>query len=146
MDASVSRANFLLQALQDRGHVVDGLLHLLVVALVGLRDQFVDLAVGNLRQDAVTLGDGQQDGVEHLVDISDHLGIRTLELLGLAAFGELPVARGLYESGDLAGEAGVFGIVIKDLDDTGNLVLVVVARGGEGTDGDFAALDRVFAV
>jgi hypothetical protein len=44
-DASISRAELLLQALQHDGHVVDRQLHLLVVALVGLGDELVDLAV-----------------------------------------------------------------------------------------------------
>ena len=85
----------LLQALQDDGDVVDGLLHLFVVALVGLGDQFVDLAVGDLRQDAVAFADRQQDGVQHGVHAAHDLGIGALELLGLAAFGELAFLRGL---------------------------------------------------
>ena len=40
----------LLQTLQDFGHVVDGQLHLFVIALIGLGNQFVDLAVGDLRE------------------------------------------------------------------------------------------------
>ena len=36
---------FLLQTLQNQSDVVDGLLHLLVIALVGLGNQLVDLAV-----------------------------------------------------------------------------------------------------
>ena len=63
-----------------------------MVALVGLRDQLVDLAVGDLRQDAVAFADGEKDGVEHLVDASNHLGISTLELLRLAAFGEQSIS------------------------------------------------------
>ena len=47
-----------LQPLHHLGHVVDGNLHLFVVALVVLRNQFVDLAARNLSQDAVTFADG----------------------------------------------------------------------------------------
>ena len=60
----VSRASLLLQALQHHGYVVDGLLHLFVIAAVGLRDQFVDFARADLRQNAVTFADGQQDRIE----------------------------------------------------------------------------------
>jgi hypothetical protein len=41
-----------LQALQHYGYVVDGQLHLFVVADIGLRDQVFDLARTNPRQDA----------------------------------------------------------------------------------------------
>ena len=82
---------FLLQSLQDLGHAVDRLLHLLVVALVGLRDQFVDLAVRDLGQNAIALADGQKNCVEHGVDTADNLRVRAVELLRLAAFGELPL-------------------------------------------------------
>ena len=75
----------LLQALQNQGHVVDGLLHLFVVALVGLRDKFVDLAVRYLGQNAVAFADRQQNGVEHGIDAAHDLGIGALELLRLAA-------------------------------------------------------------
>ena len=85
---------FLLQALQHDGHVVDGLLHLFVIALVGLGDQLVDLAVGDLRQDAVAFADGQQNRVQHGVDAAHDLGIRALELFRLAALGELPFLGG----------------------------------------------------
>ena len=84
---------FLLQTLQHDGHVVDRLLHLLVVALVGLGNQLVDLAVRNLRQNAVAFADGQQNRVEHGVHAAHDLGIRALELLRLAAIGELAVLR-----------------------------------------------------
>ena len=67
-DASVSLAKLLLECLQHPGYLIDSLLHLLVVALVGFRDQFVDLSVGDLGENAVAFADGQQDGVEHLVD------------------------------------------------------------------------------
>ena len=72
---------FLLECLQHDGDIVDCLLHLLVVALVGLGDQFVDLAAGDLRQDAVAFADGQQDGVEHGVDATHNVGIGALELV-----------------------------------------------------------------
>ena len=81
---------FLLQALQHDGHVVDRLLHLFVVALVGLRDQLVDLAVRNLRQDAVAFADGQQNRVQHGVHAAHDIGVGALELLRLAALGSCP--------------------------------------------------------
>ena len=66
-----------------------------MIALVGLGDQFVDLAVGDLRQDAVAFADGQQDRIQHGVHAAHDLGVGALELLGLAAFGQLPFLRGL---------------------------------------------------
>jgi hypothetical protein len=81
--------HFLLQALQAPRHIVDGLLHLFVIALVGLANQLVDLAVGNLRENAVAFADGQQDRVQHGVDAAHDLRVRALELLRLAAVGEL---------------------------------------------------------
>ena len=81
---------FLLQPLQGRGHGVDGLFHIFVVATVGLGDQLVDLAGGNLREDAVAFANGKQDRVEHLVDATHHRGIGALELLRLATLGQLP--------------------------------------------------------
>ena len=89
---------FLLQVLYHRAHMVDRELHLLVVALVGVGDQLVDLAVGDLGQDAVAFADGQQNCIEHGVDAADDLGIRAAELLGLAAFGELPVPGGIRQA------------------------------------------------
>ena len=69
--------------------VVDRQLHLFVIALVGLGDQFVDLAVGDLRQDAVAFADRQQNRIQHGVDAAHDLGVGALELFRLAAFGEL---------------------------------------------------------
>ncbi len=88
---------FLLKPLQHDGDIVDCLLHLLVVALVSRGNQFVDLAVGNLRQDAVALADGQKDGVQHGVDAAHDLGKCALELLRLAAVGELSLLGGINQ-------------------------------------------------
>ena len=71
-----------MQALDYYGDVIHGLLHLLVVALVGF-------AVGNLGQNAVSFADGQQDGVQHLVDALDDLAEVALVLCGIAAGGQL---------------------------------------------------------
>ena len=91
----------LLEALHDRAHSVDRLFHLFVIALIGLGDELVDLAVGDLGQDAVTLGDGQQDRIQHLVDALHHLPMSTLELVDFATLVETPVARGLHQAQDL---------------------------------------------
>ncbi len=88
---------FLLQPLQHHGHVVHGLLHLLVVALIGLRDQLVDLAVGDLGQNAVAFADGQQDGVQHFVDALDDLAIVALVLGGVGARGQLALPGRLHQ-------------------------------------------------
>ena len=64
----------------QKGHVVDRQLHLFVVALVGLGDQFVDPAVRDLRQDAVSLADREENRVEHFVDALDHFALNTIEL------------------------------------------------------------------
>ena len=71
--------HFGLELLQDDGDAVDVLLHLLMVALVGLGDHFVDLAVGDLVENAVAFADRQEDGVEHLVDALDDLAVGALE-------------------------------------------------------------------
>ena len=89
---------FLLQALKHDSHVVDRQLHLFVVALVGLRDQFVDLAVRDLRQDAVAFADGQQNRVQHGVHAANDLRVGALELFRLAAVGELSLLGGLDQS------------------------------------------------
>ena len=75
--------------------------HLLVVALVGLRDQLIDFAGGNLRQDAVALADGQQDGIEHLVDALDHGAVHPCKLARPAALREVALFRGIHEAQDL---------------------------------------------
>ena len=48
----------LLQTLQYQRHIVDGLLHLFVIALVGVGNKLVDLAVRNLGKNAVAFADG----------------------------------------------------------------------------------------
>ena len=83
----------LLQRLQNLSHLVDGNLHLFVVALVGLCDQFVDLALGDLSQDAIPFADGQKNGVEHFIDAAHDLGVGAGKLLGLATFAELAFMR-----------------------------------------------------
>ena len=84
---------FLLQALQHDCHIVDRLLHLLVVALVGLRDQLIDLAGGDLRENAVAFRDRKQDRIQHGVHAQNDLGVCALELLRLAALAELAFLR-----------------------------------------------------
>ena len=81
---------FRLEFLQHRRDAVDVLLHLLMIALIGLGDQFVDLALGDLVEDAVALADRQQDGVEHFVGALDDLAIRAGERADIAALFELP--------------------------------------------------------
>ena len=92
---------FLLQALHDGADVVDGLFHLLVIALVGVRDQLVDFPVGDLAENAVALADGQQDRIQHLVDALHHLAMHALKLLGLAALVETTLAGCLHQAQDL---------------------------------------------
>ena len=83
---SVGQArHLLLQALQNDRDIVDALLHLFVVALVGLGNQFVDLARGDLGENAVALPNRQQDGIQHFVDALHHFAIDSVKLLNLAA-------------------------------------------------------------
>ena len=56
---------FFLQVLQNGADVVDRLLHLLVIALIGVCDQLVDLAAGDLRENPVAFADRQQNRVQH---------------------------------------------------------------------------------
>ena len=98
---SVGQAHqFLLQALQNEGDVVDRLLHLLVVALVGLGNQFVDLAIGDLGKNAVALPDGQEDRVQHFVDPLHHFAIDTFKLVSPAALAEMTFLRRLHQAHD----------------------------------------------
>ncbi len=84
--------------MQDNCHRIDGLLHLLVIAFVGLGDQFVDLAVGNLSKNAIAFADGQKNRVEHGIDAADDFSVRALELLRLAAIGKLAFTRGFGQA------------------------------------------------
>ena len=93
-------SHFFLQRLHDRRHVVDRLLHLLVVALVGLGNQFVDLAVGNLRQNAVAFADGQQDRVQHFIDALHDFLVNALKLLHFAALRQTALPRGVDQTED----------------------------------------------
>ena len=80
--------HFLLQALHYDRHIVDRLFHLFVVALVGLGNQLVDLAVGDLRQDAIAFANRQQNRVQHFVDALHDFAMDPIELLDPAALGE----------------------------------------------------------
>ena len=90
-----------MQPLGDNGHVVHGNLHLLVVAFVGLRDQLVNFAAGNLRQNAIAFADGQQNRVQHLVDALNNLAVRAVEERRLAALGETALFRRIHQAHDL---------------------------------------------
>jgi len=99
---SVGQAShFLLQALHDDGDAVDRLLHLLVVALVSLGNQFVDFAVGNLGENPVPLPDRQQDGIQHFVDALHDFAIDPVKLVNPAAFGETALPRCVYQTHNL---------------------------------------------
>ena len=76
-----------------------------MVALVGLGDQLVDLAAGNLGQDAVALADRHQNGVEHIVDALHNFAVDPVKLIGLAAFLQTPLAGCLYQAQDLLRDA-----------------------------------------
>ena len=93
--------HFFLQGLQDGGHVVDGHFHLFVIAFVDLADQLVDLARGNLGQNAVAFADGQQDRVQHFVDALNHLAMNAVEQGCLAALGEAAFLGRVHQAHDL---------------------------------------------
>ena len=93
--------HFLLQALHDHGDIVDRLLHLLVVALISLGNQFVDLARRDLGQNAVAFANRQQDGIQHFVDPLHHLAIDSIKLVNLAALGETAIPGRVHQSHDL---------------------------------------------
>ena len=80
---------FLLQTLENAGDIVDRLFHFFVIALIGVGNYFIDLAVRDLSQDAIAFADGKQDGIQHGVYAAHNLRVRALELLGLPAVGEL---------------------------------------------------------
>ena len=93
--------HFLLQQLQGDGDVVDGLLHLFVIALVGVSDQLVDLAVRNLGKNAVAFADGQQDRIKDFVDALNNLALRAIEHGCLAALGETAFLGRVHQAHDL---------------------------------------------
>ncbi len=64
---------FLLQVLQEDGDLIHCLLHLLVIALVGLSNLFVAFAAGNSGENAIALLDRQQDGVKQFIYSQEHL-------------------------------------------------------------------------
>ena len=72
-----------------------------MIALVGVRDQLVDLAVGDLGKNAVPLADGQQNRIQHLVDALQHLAMGALKLVDLAALVETALAGCLHQSQNL---------------------------------------------
>ena len=61
-----------------------------MIALIGLGNQFVDLARRDLPQNAVTFSDRKQDGVEHLIHAAHDAGIGPGELFGLAPLAGWP--------------------------------------------------------
>ena len=71
-----------------------------MVALVGLGNQFVDLAVGDLGQDAVAFANRQQDGVQHFVDALHDFAIDPVKLVGPAALGETAIPGRVHQAHD----------------------------------------------
>ncbi len=72
-----------------------------MVALVGLGDQFVDLAHRDLRQNAVAFSDRQQDGIEHGVHALHHLAIDAFKLFQSGPLAQAPFLRRLDQSQNL---------------------------------------------
>ena len=66
-----------------------------------MRDQLVDLAVGDLRQNAVAFANGQQDRVQHLVHALNQLAMHAIEERGFAAFAQAPFFGGVHQAHDL---------------------------------------------
>ena len=75
-------------------HAVDGLLHLLVVALAGDLDPFSQVSSADQAQHAVAFTDGDEDGIQHDVHTAQHFGIGALELLRFATLGKLALLGG----------------------------------------------------
>ena len=91
---------FRLELLQHEGDAVDVLLHLLVITLIGFGDQFVDLAVRHLIEDAIALADGQQDDVEHFVDVGEHLLEVAGRHIGIGPLGQAALLYGSDQAAD----------------------------------------------
>ena len=72
-----------------------------MVALVGLGDQFVDLAFGDLRQNAVAFADRQQDGVQHFIHTLDQFAVRAIEQGGAPSLGQASLLGGIRQAHDL---------------------------------------------
>jgi len=68
-----------------------------------LHDQLVDPAARNLGQDAIALADGQQDGIQHLVDALHHFAMGALKLVDLDTLVETALAGRLHQAQDLLG-------------------------------------------
>lgn len=67
-----------------------------MVAFVGLGDEFVDPAGGDLCKDAVAFSDGQQNRVEHGVHALHHLALDSFKLFRPGPFGQAAFLRSLY--------------------------------------------------
>ena len=93
--------HFLLQGLHDDGDVVDSHLHLFVVTLVVLLDEFVDLPARDLRQNPVPFPDWQQDRIQHCVHAFHHVVVRALELFGSGTFGQTTLLGRFDQAHDL---------------------------------------------
>ncbi len=78
-------SHFLLQVLHHGRDVVDRQFHLLVVAFVGLGDQFVDFATRDLGENAVGLADRQENRIQHAVHAANNLRVGAVVLAGVGA-------------------------------------------------------------
>jgi len=69
-----------------------------MVALVSLDYQLIDLPSGNLRENTVAFADRDEDGVQHIIDTANDLGIRACKLFRLASLGQLSLLGGFGET------------------------------------------------
>ena len=83
---------------------VDGVFHALMIAVAFDLHLLAQIAAADQAQNAVALGDGQQNGVEHCVDAVDHSGEIAFQFASLAAFVELSGSRCLGKPHEFCGD------------------------------------------
>ena len=77
------------QRVQPIVNAVDGIFHALMIAVAFDLHLLAEIAATDQAQNPVPLCDGQQNGVQHVVDAVDHSREIALEPVGLAAFVQL---------------------------------------------------------
>ncbi len=75
-----------MQSLQYSSDIIHGQFHLFVIAPVGLSNQLIHFATGDLGKNAIAFTDRQQDGVEHFIDAQHHFAMNSGELVGPSSF------------------------------------------------------------
>ncbi len=100
---------------QPAMHPIDGILHLFVVTLAGDLHTLPQVAPPDQLQHSIPFTNGQEDGIQHVVDAAHHLAIRPLELFRLPSFGKQTILRSQGQALQLLLQSGQD---LGDLDQT----------------------------